>query len=131
MGGVQRYNWNVGRFAQMLLPTFEKYNRYWVLWHYCLCTGFDLSHKELLTWMREQRAMALANSQSQLLEYHLNRLYDVVLKRIYIVNHTINNPTNPDPQFTVYIPSVVNSDTVKKFVERFVLLDKSFAIVVI
>jgi hypothetical protein len=81
--------------------------------------------------MREQRAMALANSQSQLLEYHLNRLYDVVLKRIYIVNHTINNPINPDPQFTVYIPSGVNADTVKKFVERFVLLDKSFAITTI
>lgn len=129
--GVERYNWNVGRFAQMLLPTFEKTQRFWVLWHRCLAEGFDQCHAEMLAWMREQRAMALANSQTQLLEYHLNRLYDAVLKRVYIVNHTINNPSNPNPQFTVYVPSSVNTDTVKKFVERFVLLDKSFAIVTV
>jgi hypothetical protein len=129
--GVERYNWNVGRWVQMLLPTFEKYNRFWVLWHYCLCTGFDLAHAELLTWMREQRAMALGNSQTDLMEYHLNRLYDGVLKRIYIQNHTINNAANPSPQFTVFIPNTVNADTVKKFVERFVLLDKSFQVTII
>lgn len=126
---VERYNINVGRWVQMLLPTFEKYNLFWVLWHYCLCIGFKDLHTELLFWMREQTAMAKCNSQTSLLEYHLNRLYDGVLKRIYIVNNTINNVSNPSFQFTVYAPASISTDTISKFIDKFKLLDKSFNIV--
>ena len=122
------YNINVGRWGQMLLPTFEKVQAFWVLWHTCLLEGFKLCHKDFLFWGREQRALALSNSQTAVLAYNLNRLYDSVLQRIYIVNHTVNEPTNPAIQFTVFIPDAVNPETVKSFVQRFALLDKSYQI---
>jgi hypothetical protein len=121
------YNLNIGRQIQRLFASFEK-NEWNVLWLYCLCKPLIELHQEFLLFSIEQRDEAYANSQTLLLAYRLNRRFDTVLKRIYIVNHTLNNPVSLSIHFSVYVPTTVDAEAVRRFVEKYVIVDKSFVI---
>lgn len=128
---ILKYNFSVGRWIQWLLPTYLRKDFY-VFWLHTIAYPLQESHDSWKIWSIEQRAMAKANSQTGVLVYHLNRLYDPVLKRIAIVNNTLNNASVPTYHFTVQIPNttLISVDTVKRFVDRFVLVDRTFNVLI-
>jgi hypothetical protein len=135
------YNLNIGRQIQRLLSVFDKYKlnlqtnsyekqEFNVLWLYCLCVPLQTLHDSFLSFSVEQREEAYANSQTMLLTYRLNRRFDTVLQRIYLVNHTLNAPaSNLALHFTVYVPAGVDVDSVRRFVSKYTIVDKNFAVV--
>lgn len=133
---ILKYNFSVGRWIQWLLPTYFKKRSeaglsFHVLWLHAIAYPLQELHDSWKLWSIEQRAMAKANSQTGVLVYHLNRLYDPVLKRISIVNNTLNNPSVPTYHFTVQVPNteLINVEKVQNFVDRFLLVDRTFEVV--
>jgi hypothetical protein len=135
------YNLNIGRQIQRLLSTFDKYKfnpisksmekQEWnILWLYSLCYPLQELHNSFLEFALEQRDEAYANSQTLLLTYRLNRRFDTVLQRIYIVNHTLNSTGVVSIHFTVYVPNLVDLEAVRRFVSKYNIVDKNFEIVV-
>lgn len=136
------YNLNIGRQIQRLLSTFDKYKfnaitksmekQEWnILWLYCLCYPIQELHNNFLEFALEQRDEAYANSQTLLLTHRLNRRFDTVLQRIYIVNHTLNSTGVVSIHFTVYVPNLVDLEAVRRFVSKYNIVDKNFEIVVV
>lgn len=126
------YNVNIRRYVQRLSTAFDK-STFTVRWLAALCYPLHEHWQVFRSFTIAQRDEGYANSQTGLLEARLNKAFDPILKRIYIVNHTLNYLLPLEYHFTVHIPTVLtygNSDSVRRFVSNYVLVDKNFDIVI-
>lgn len=127
----EQYNWNVGRWAQEQMPTFEKYQAWAVFWIWSLLWPLQQAHFAWQRWAFEQRILCRLSSQTALLKWYLNRVYDPVLQRFQIINLSLNNPA-ASPQFRVTCPPDASTDVrqaVERLVQRYALIDRDFEIV--
>ena len=126
-----RYNLNIGRQIQRLLSSFDKYDRLTVYWLFSLLAPIKDLHYRFSTWSVAQRAEAQNNSQTILLTYNLNERFDRVQRRIYITNNSLNAVAPPQYHFTVSIPQGVDPDQVNRYVNKYILVDRTFNTILI
>lgn len=122
------YNINFGLQLQRLLPSYLKTNRFHVFWLKSLLQPLAENHYEFRSWSVLQRYEALNSSQTLLLSHNLNEIYDKVQRRIYIVNNYLNASVTPDYHFTVHVPVDFDIESIRKYVNKYVLADRTFDI---
>jgi hypothetical protein len=125
------YNINFGLQIQRLLPSYLKTLRFHVYWLKSLLQPLQELHYDFRIWSVAQRYESLNSSQSLLLSHNLNEIYDLVQRRIYIVNNYLNVSSAPSYHFTIKIPVGFDVEAIRKYVNNYVLADRTFDIEII
>ncbi len=125
------YNINFGLQIQRLLPSYLKTLRFHVFWLKSLVQPLQELHYDFRVWSVAQRYESLNSSQSLLLAHNLNEIYDRVQRRIYVVNNYLNVGVAPSYHFTIKIPIGFDVEAIGKYVNNYVLADRTFDVGVI
>jgi hypothetical protein len=100
---IYQINW--AKLVESLLPSFMR-NTIIKAWLTVLVSPVATLHSEFLDWTAERRREARYSSQTIKLQSMLNTKYDVSLKRIQVINNSIQYKAN-------YIyPYALNSNTI-------------------
>ncbi len=122
------YNLNFGLQIQRLQPSYLKTIAFHVYWLKSLLQPLQELHYNFRAWSVQQRFEALNNSQTLLLQHNLNETFDRVQRRILLTNNYLNVNSPPVYHFTVKVPLGIETEAVRKYVNKYVLADRTYNI---